>query len=551
MKKTLLLAACLMTCGMTMAQQGYKDMQEASFLTDRNPALSARTMAMGNAFMALGGDIGGISINPAGSAVNQYSQFSITGNWTQSISSSSMNMYRDPSFSGKNNISFNRNLDLMNFGYIGSIFFGDYSFVKRISYGISFTNTNAYTGSVVGKGRNSHTSYFASEAASGIKGNPRTDYLTDNRLISVYENNGKADYVGVTESINNSKYSQAGDIDQKYTKRINGYKREIQVNLGMDMGDFLYLGANIGFHSARYRDIVSVTEYAVNKNDFRLEFESDGKRTEDFFLEGNFTETAKINTYGTYAKFGAIIVPQPWLRLGFTYETVSPLGVESTYNMSAYNILEKVRYNIADRTDYTNRLFLMTPSIYGAGVAFVVKNGLFSVDYEVSDYSGMKLMNDSGEIDEGAIFNKIASNFYGFKHTLRFGGEYRFFDMVAVRFGYNLFSSPECLKKDGNKILYPEEYEAKYRDESISNEDFNKWENSLSGKIYSGKWNHNFSFGMGFGLSTPFFCDIAMRYGRSTFYTLPYPNYIKDVKSPEIKTRQSLVECLLTVGYRF
>ena len=39
---------------------------------------TARTVAMGNAFTALGGDLGSAAINPAGSAVAKYSQFSIT-----------------------------------------------------------------------------------------------------------------------------------------------------------------------------------------------------------------------------------------------------------------------------------------------------------------------------------------------------------------------------------------------------------------------------------------------------------------------------------------
>ena len=43
---------------------------------------TARTMAMGNAFTALGGDLGSLNINPAGSAVAGYSQFTITPSLT-------------------------------------------------------------------------------------------------------------------------------------------------------------------------------------------------------------------------------------------------------------------------------------------------------------------------------------------------------------------------------------------------------------------------------------------------------------------------------------
>ena len=53
-------------------------MYDALRFSENNYEGTARTMAMGNAFTALGGDLGSISINPAGSAVARYSQVTIT-----------------------------------------------------------------------------------------------------------------------------------------------------------------------------------------------------------------------------------------------------------------------------------------------------------------------------------------------------------------------------------------------------------------------------------------------------------------------------------------
>ena len=47
---------------------------------------TARSMALGNAMTAVGGDLGSIVINPAGSAVSSYSQFTLSP--SLSISSS-------------------------------------------------------------------------------------------------------------------------------------------------------------------------------------------------------------------------------------------------------------------------------------------------------------------------------------------------------------------------------------------------------------------------------------------------------------------------------
>ena len=75
MKKIITAAACAVLAGTVLQAQNVTDALRYS----KNEYYgTARTMAMGNAFTALGGDIGSIGINPAGSAVNNYSQFAVT-----------------------------------------------------------------------------------------------------------------------------------------------------------------------------------------------------------------------------------------------------------------------------------------------------------------------------------------------------------------------------------------------------------------------------------------------------------------------------------------
>lgn len=60
---------------MAVAVLGYgQTAYDAQLFSENNYEGTARSVAMGNAFTALGGDLGGISINPAGSAVSPYSQ---------------------------------------------------------------------------------------------------------------------------------------------------------------------------------------------------------------------------------------------------------------------------------------------------------------------------------------------------------------------------------------------------------------------------------------------------------------------------------------------
>ena len=88
----------------------------------------------------------------------------------------------------------------------------------------------------------------------------------------------------------------------------------------------------------------------------------------------------------------------------------------------------------------------------------------------------------------------------------------------AIRTGYNLTTSPE---KDG------------------------------SGKYISAN-RQAASFGLGYSSSGSFFADLACRFNfLPNEYFLVYEDYIPNVYSPELCTRGSLTEVLLTLGWRF
>ena len=66
---------------------------------------TARSIAMGNAFTALGGDMGGISINPAGSGVYRYSEiaFTLGGSFSRTNASGMALSGHSPSETGFSN----------------------------------------------------------------------------------------------------------------------------------------------------------------------------------------------------------------------------------------------------------------------------------------------------------------------------------------------------------------------------------------------------------------------------------------------------------------
>ena len=95
---------------------------------------------------------------------------------------------------------------------------------------------------------------------------------------------------------------------------------------------------------------------------------------------------------------------------------------------------------------------------------------------------------------------------------LRAGAEIRPIPSFSVRAGYSLTTSPEA-------------YEDYHTDA--------------------------FSAGVGYSSEGSFFLDFAARLTRypKTFY-MPYDNYM-DVPSPEIGMKRSLIDAVLTLGWRF
>lgn len=63
-------------------------MYDAMTFSEVNYYGTARSMSLGNAMTALGGDLGSVGINPAGSAVNPYWQFTLTPGFSIASSNS-------------------------------------------------------------------------------------------------------------------------------------------------------------------------------------------------------------------------------------------------------------------------------------------------------------------------------------------------------------------------------------------------------------------------------------------------------------------------------
>ena len=179
---------------------------------------------------------------------------------------------------------------------------------------------------------------------------------------------------------------------------------------------------------------------------------------------------------------------------------------------------------------------LISPLRFNVGAAYTFGNiGLVSIDYEACNYRSMKFVekstNDNSAFD--GVNTDIRSNM-GMTHELRLGAEIKPLQSLAVRAGYNFSSS--AIQEDI-------EYENQYI-----------WEK------HEGD-THSFSLGVGYSSAGSFYADAAVRmtkYGDTYIYPYDYWYFDGDqlladtsVAVPEILSRRTLWNVLLTIGFRF
>ena len=562
MKKT---AITLLLIGSAVAGAKAQTMYDAFRFSENHYEGTARTMAMGNAFTALGGDLGSVSINPAGSAVARYSQITITPGVSISSNTSGgtapdyfQRQYRTPMarFSMPN-IGFTINFDTFRT-----------SGIKNWTLGFVVNRTNTYNDNLYVRGLNSNTS-FAGALASFAQGIHVDDLiLTDNYdpyydsdipfdIILGYESGiidpiGGTDpdtgteftlpydYAGVNENYYLSKDPDnpgayfidglgldGNTIEQVYSRRIIGSKYDYVINFGANISDVVYFGANLGITSLSYSQ-----EYYIREM-------SGGDASDYGAFQTEFRSLRYNNTYnatgaGVYGKFGIIVTPWEGLRLGAAIQTPTSMYIKETWKTTAgVNTYSDYGNHEAETPDNEYDYNLVSPFRFNVGAAFTFGNfAVISADYEMADYGRMRFReadtNDNTGFDP---MNEDIRTYMGQSHMFRAGIEVKPISSLAIRAGYGLTTSPE-----------------KYYD--------------TDGMLRNVKANTNrFSCGLGYSSNGSFFADLAFQATRySDEYIYPYDYYVIDgedavidynVDTPEILSRRWLFNIALTFGFRF
>ena len=524
---------------------------------------TARSVAMGNAFTALGGDLGAVSINPAGSAVAGYSQFSITPSITISSSTSEGVLPPESSFLPYFDKKFRSNhttFGLPNIGFTFNFDTGRKSGLKNFTLGFVANRSKSWCEDVYAEGTN-YTTSFAGAAAFNATENMvyYKDLMGDNAydyspwkdvaayqggIISPFGEDGYT-YIGATEvPLKNGDVQQGGPLRQTYGRSVDGDKYDYLFNIGANISDFLYIGFNLGLSTIDYNMSEYFREKALDEYDFSNNFIDDnGNEEETFFRELIHKYNYYASGSGVFGKLGIIVTPGHGLRFGAAIQTPTATTITEQWRESAETSFTSSKFDCYSRSplgEYTYSF--SSPFRANFGVAYTIAGmGLISADYELAAYGSMKYSIDRHEMDYADIeyFEKVNDDIrqaYGTAHQFRLGAEFKPISTLAIRAGYNLMTSAQKKYFDADSNEYLK---------------FSKEEMMAKNK-------HNLSIGFGYISKKSFFTDIACRYTFATNeYYMPYDDYQYTSNgtllnySPEILIRSANWKVLLTLGWRF
>jgi len=486
---------------------------------------SARGVAMGGAFGALGGDITGIAQNPAGIGVYRSSEMVTT------LSFASVNT--ETKTLGRIEKDSKFNFDFSNFAYIAYVPLSDD--VKAFNFGFTYNRLKNFNRNYLAKGNkltSSLTDYIANFTTKYANVDPDDLYSYDKGQYDSwpYEPEQNLPWISVL-GYNGGLIMDDGEVyisplepfetvDRTFSVSEQGYIDTYDFTMGANILDKLYLGLTLSLTEMRYGLYSCYTE--------------------EFALGGGYDLYNSLNTEGAGCRIsvGAIYRPTAEFRIGLAYHSQTWYNLidcyyaqtERDYDTNDPRIPLKTHTPYDAAPDYR----FTTPDRWVVSLAGILgKKAILSLDYEYSDYSKMKLKSTNGLYtpyyqDQN---DDISKDFTG-ASSLKLGMEYKVTPQLALRAGYAWMQSPlEKSFKASGEVFLPHD-------------------RTITAYTLDGDINY-FSYGAGYRFTPNFYMDLAFSFKTQTNQLYAYSGEALGVASVPSAFKNNSVRGLLTLGYKF
>jgi len=397
---------------------------------------TARSMAVGGAFGALGADFSTASTNPAGMGIYRTGEFIFT---PEVFSRETSSIYNGSISEGSKTI-----FDISNMGYVMVTPIGSRNGWKFFQFGVGMNRLNNFNSQVFMQGENIENSKL--DVYAELADGQTVDQLDDFELYPAWEC-----YL-INPDEDNYYYTPVpfGGVQQQQIITTRGSINEWLVSFSGNYNDKLFVGATIGLPYLRYYRESTYSEFDVAD-------------TIPYFDNWSTTENLTTTGWGINLKLGAIVKPVEWLRIGAAFHTPTYYwSMSDTWFTNTYSYLELYENDSTDDLIWTNSAYaspvgnydyhLSTPLRAIGSVSFLIgRYGFISGEYEYANYSSAKL---SSRYDSFSAINQDIKQSFQATHNFRVGTEWRFSN-YSFRGGYALYGSPYANNiNDGKRQMY-------------------------------------------------------------------------------------------------
>ena len=439
---------------------GWFDIYNLSF-TSHNYG-TARSMAMGNAFTALGADMISASLNPAGIGMYIDSDFSITPmmQFTKSHTKGGDDFYAPGT--PKSHQRYREDFDRFGMSSAGAVFtvLKSTGAVTNINVGFAYNriadfNQNMRVAAIGENSANSIANLFANIG--------NVDGLVTNE-DGTMPFGGDPFYWGPTLAYKNGvinkdkddqrwiidRISSEAEIDQYNAVQTRGSIGEYALTIGFNLMDKVYIGASLGLQSLDYRREVFYGEDYI----YTEETLPTGEEMPYQLTYMNYQQNSHISGMGVNLKFGITARPVNWLRIGVAYHSPTWYDANFQYGGSMWSETYSAGNNPENydlnrdgyfHDDVSSPVItdegphgwnFRSPSRLLTGVAVTIgKRVILSADYERSWYQTNRL--ESSPIQGLASgYTPTFKDVFKGSNTVRVGAEAYILPFLPIRVGY-------------------------------------------------------------------------------------------------------------------
>ena len=468
--------------------------------SQQQPTGTARTLGIGGASTAVGGDYGSVAVNPAGLGMYQRSEFTFSPGFS-SLNANSQGF-------GSTTTDSRSNLNVASMGLVFATRRpdDDSNPWRSSTFAIGITRMADFNQSFRYQGRpdlrQDIFQRFSENQGGALDDLAYNTYLTDK--------DAQGTYIPID-------FDGTGQLNQGETVQRTGANTQFDLAYGASYQDNLYIGGGIGIISSRYNSENVLT--ASDPQPVTPVSQEDGTS----FASLTQRDALETKGSGINARIGIIYKANDAFRIGASVQTPTYFQFTETYNSSLDAKFDKPVP--VDGKTYMSANSALDPNIFDyavttpfkatGGAALVIgKFGFVSGDVEYVNYSSAHLSNYNNQGNTGlADFgpdNDAIKNLYTSTVNFRAGAEARL-DIFRLRAGYAHYGSP---------------YKSSVADQS----------------------RNYYTVGAGLRQNN-FFLDAAGVYSKATMLYSPYS--LADGKTPVINVDSNKFTTTITAGFMF